>query len=107
MTRNEKALKARAGFTLLEVVIAVAIVGVALMMLLSSVNRNLDIAAKSRDAQIAALLGVPGLRGKCLPILNLRDFPTSGKKRENLKIIPASVGLYLYCPIIYQLWKRI
>ena len=44
------------GFTLLEVVIAVAIVGVALVMLLGSVNRNLDVAVKSRDAQIAALL---------------------------------------------------
>ncbi|MGI9554135.1 MAG: type IV pilus modification PilV family protein [Thermodesulfobacteriota bacterium] len=44
------------GFTLLEVIIAVAIIGVGLVMLLGSVNRNLDLASKSRDAQIAALL---------------------------------------------------
>ena len=55
MTGNEKACKKK-GFTLLEVVISVAIVGVSLMMLLSAVNRNIDIAGKSRDAQIAALL---------------------------------------------------
>ena len=56
MTRSEKACIKEKGFTLLEVVIAVAIIGVALMMLLSAVNRNLDVAGKSRDAQIAALL---------------------------------------------------
>lgn len=56
MTRNEKACIKEKGFTLLEVVISVAIIGVALMILLSAVNRNLDIAGKSRDAQIAALL---------------------------------------------------
>ena len=56
MTRNEKACFNKKGFTLLEVVIAVAIIGVSLMMLLSAVNRNLDIAGKSRDSQIAALL---------------------------------------------------
>ena len=37
-------------------IIAVAIIGVALVILLGSVNRNLDLASKSRDAQIAALL---------------------------------------------------
>ena len=70
MTRNEKSPDHSGGFTLLEVVIAVAIVGVALMMLLSSVNRNLDIAAKSRDAQIAALLAQ-----QMLTDIELEGFP--------------------------------
>lgn len=56
MTRNDKACIKEKGFTLLEVVVSVAIIGVALMILLSAVNRNLDIAGKSRDSQIAALL---------------------------------------------------
>jgi len=56
LTRNDKACIKEKGFTLLEVVVSVAIIGVALMILLSAVNRNLDIAGKSRDSQIAALL---------------------------------------------------
>ena len=83
MTRNEKALKARAGFTLLEVVIAVAIVGVALMMLLSSVNRNLDIAAKSRDAQIAALLAQ-----QMLTDIELEGFPDIREEEGEFKNHP-------------------
>lgn len=44
------------GFTLLEVVIAVALIGTAMVMLLGSVNNNINLASKSRDTQIAALL---------------------------------------------------
>lgn len=44
------------GFTLLEVVIAVAIMGTALVVLIGSVNRNLDITIKSRNMQIASTL---------------------------------------------------
>jgi len=44
------------GFTLLEVVIAVAIMGTALVVLIGSVNRNLDISIKSRNMQIASTL---------------------------------------------------
>ena len=70
MTRNNKSYLHSGGFTLLEVVIAVAIIGVAMMMLLSSVNRNLDLAAKSRDAQIAALLAQ-----EMLTDIELEGFP--------------------------------
>lgn len=69
MTRNDLYRKEK-GFTLLEVVISVAIIGVALMILLSAVNRNLDIAAKSRDAQIAALLAQ-----QMLTDIELEGFP--------------------------------
>jgi len=69
LTRNEACKKER-GFTLLEVVISVAIIGVALMILLSAVNRNLDIAGKSRDAQIAALLAQ-----QMLTDIELEGFP--------------------------------
>ncbi len=68
--RNKQSFTKERGFTLLEVVISVAILGVALMMLLSSVNRNIDIAGKSRDAQIAALLAQ-----QMLTDIELEGFP--------------------------------
>lgn len=44
------------GFTLLEVVIAVAIMGTALVVLISSVNRNLDLSIEAKNMQIASTL---------------------------------------------------
>ena len=44
------------GFTLLEVIVAVALIGVSLSMLLGIVNRDIDLASKARDAQIASNL---------------------------------------------------
>lgn len=44
------------GFTLLEVVIAVAIMGTALVVLIGSVNRNLDLSIKAKNMQIASTL---------------------------------------------------
>lgn len=41
------------GFTLLEVIIAVAIMGASMAILLGSVNRNLVIASKSKNQSIA------------------------------------------------------
>jgi len=70
LRRNKQSFTKERGFTLLEVVISVAILGVALMMLLSSVNRNIDIAGKSRDAQIAALLAQ-----QMLTDIELEGFP--------------------------------
>ena len=97
MTGNEKACKKK-GFTLLEVVISVAIVGVSLMMLLSAVNRNIDIAGKSRDAQIAALLAQ-----KMLTNIELEGFPQvreeEGEFQDNpgfnwfLSVLPYNLSL--------------
>lgn len=44
------------GFTLLEVVIAVAIMGTALVVLVGSVNRNLDLTIKAKNMQTASIL---------------------------------------------------
>jgi type II secretion system protein I len=41
------------GFTLLEVIIAVAIMGASMAILLGSVNRNLVVASKSKNQSIA------------------------------------------------------
>lgn len=97
MTGNEKACKKK-GFTLLEVVISVAIVGVSLMMLLSAVNRNIDIAGKSRDAQIAALLAQ-----QMLTNIELEGFPQvreeEGEFQDNpgfnwfLSVLPYNLSL--------------
>ena len=83
MISNKISCSGKRGFTLLEVVIAVAIVGVALMMLLSSVNRNLDIAAKSRDAQIAALLAQ-----QMLTDIELEGFPDIREEEGDFENYP-------------------
>lgn len=46
----------KSGFTLLEVVIAVAIMGTALVILVGSVNRNLDLSIEAKNMQIASTL---------------------------------------------------
>lgn len=46
----------KSGFTLLEVVIAVAIMGTALVILIGSVNRNLDLSIEAQNMQIASTL---------------------------------------------------
>ena len=46
----------RSGFTLLEVLIAVVILGSSLAVLLSSVNRNLILASDSKNLSIARML---------------------------------------------------
>jgi general secretion pathway protein I len=58
------AAPAQAGFTLLEVVIAVAILGVSLTVLLQSQAASLDNAGRSRDLTVATLLA----RGKMIDI---------------------------------------
>jgi prepilin-type N-terminal cleavage/methylation domain-containing protein len=46
----------RAGFTLLEVIIAVAIIGSSLAILLGAVNKNLILASQSKNLSIASFL---------------------------------------------------
>lgn len=47
---------ARSGFTLLEVIIAVAIIGSSLAILLGAVNKNLILASQSKNLSIASFL---------------------------------------------------
>ena len=79
-------------------VIAVAIVGIALMMLLGSVNRNLDVASKSKDAQTAALIAQ-----EMISIIELEGVPNvrdeNGTVDEHqgfdwyLSVAPYNIGL--------------
>lgn len=49
-------LSGKAGFTLLEVIIAVAIIGSSLAILLGAVNKNLILASQSKNITIASFL---------------------------------------------------
>lgn len=51
-----KRAKSNNGFTLLEVLVAVAILGAGLTVLLGAVNRNLIMASQSKNLSIAGLL---------------------------------------------------
>ena len=62
--RRQSRPAAQAGFTLLEVVIAVAILGVSLTVLLQSQAASLNNAGRSRDLTVATLLA----RGKMIDI---------------------------------------
>lgn len=53
---RREAADARSGFTLLEVIIAVAIVGSSLAILLGAVNKNLILASQSKNLSIASFL---------------------------------------------------
>ena len=56
MTKMENLAFRQSGFTLLEVLIAVAILGAALTILIGSVNKNLIIASQSKNLTIASNL---------------------------------------------------
>ena len=70
MFKTNSAISKQFGFTLLEVLVAVAIIGTALVMLLGSVNGNLVIASKVRDVQIAS-----NLAQKILTEIDLEGYP--------------------------------
>ena len=53
---NSGAQTRNAGFTLLEVIIAVAIIGSSLAILLGAVNKNLLLASQSKNLSIASFL---------------------------------------------------
>jgi len=54
--RRLRAASGKSGFTLLEVIIAVAIIGSSLAILLGAVNKNLLLASQSKNITIASFL---------------------------------------------------
>ena len=62
-SRRARALSGRGGFTLLEVLVAVTVLGVALVALLGLHARNVRLAAEERELTIAGLLA-SGLAAK-------------------------------------------
>lgn len=70
MFKTNSNISNQPGFTLLEVLVAVAIIGIALVMLLGNVNGNLVMASKTRDLQIAS-----NLAQKKLTEIDLEGYP--------------------------------
>jgi type II secretion system protein I len=71
------------GFTLLEVIIAVAIMGASMAILLGSVNRNLVVASKSKNQSIAY-----SLAQQKLGEIELQGYPQVGLDQGTFEEFP-------------------
>jgi type II secretion system protein I len=71
------------GFTLLEVIIAVAIMGASMAILLGSVNRNLVVASKSKNQSIAY-----SLAQQKLGEIELQGYPQVGRDQGTFEEFP-------------------
>ncbi len=71
------------GFTLLEVIIAVAIMGAALAILLGAVNRNLVQASKSKNQSIAQALAQQKMTE-----IELEGYPEVGQEQGTFEEFP-------------------
>jgi general secretion pathway protein I len=86
--------KAPLGFTLLEVLVAVAILGSALAVLLSAVNRNLIIASDSKNLAIAGMLAQ-----KKLSEIELEGFPEPRREQGEFEEAPGFTWQLSVIPI--------
>jgi len=77
------ALSGKAGFTLLEVIIAVAIIGSSLAILLGAVNKNLVLASQSKNITIASFLA----QRKMVEI-EVEGFPEIGNQEGSFEELP-------------------
>lgn len=80
------------GFTLLEVIIAVAIMGASLAILLGSVNRNLVLASQSKNQSIASALAQQKI-GE----IELEGYPQIGEQQGAFDEFP---GFYWYLRVL-------
>jgi len=71
------------GFTLLEVLVAVVILGTALAVLLAAVNRNLVLASKSKNLTIAGILAQ-----KKITEVELEGFPEIREQQGEFEEAP-------------------
>jgi general secretion pathway protein I len=71
------------GFTLLEVLVAVVILGTALAVLLAAVNKNLILASKSKNLTIAGILAQ-----KKLTEIELEGFPEIREEKGEFEEAP-------------------
>ncbi len=86
--------KSSLGFTLLEVLVAVAILGSTLAVLLSAVNRNLIIASDSKNLAIAGMLAQ-----KKLSEIELEGFPEPRRERGEFEEAPGFTWQLSVTPI--------
>ncbi len=82
--------KSHTGFTLLEVLIAVAILGSAFAVILGAVNRSLVIASESKNLAIAEALVQTKLSES-----SWKGFPRRERKKGNSLRHPGLNGLFL------------
>jgi general secretion pathway protein I len=82
------------GFTLLEVLVAVAILGAALTVLIGSVNKNLMLASQSKDLVIAGALAQ-----RKLSEIELQGFPEEGEKSGEFEESPGYVWYMSVTPL--------
>lgn len=68
------------GFTLLEVIVAVGLIGLSLSIILGIVNRDIDMAAKARNAQIAS-----NLAQNIITEIELEGYPGVGEDSGNFE----------------------
>jgi len=80
------------GFTLLEVIIAVAIMGASLAILLGAVNRNLVLASQSKNQSIAQTLAQQKITE-----IELEGYPEVGQEQGAFEEFP---GFYWYVNIL-------
>ena len=73
--RSGKSSTGTRGFTLLEVIIAVAIIGSSLAILLGAVNKNLVLASQSKNLSIASFLAQ-----KKLGEIEIEGYPDIGSQ---------------------------
>jgi general secretion pathway protein I len=71
------------GFTLLEVLVAVAILGAGLVVLLGAVNRNLIMASQSKNLSIAGLLAQ-----RKLAEIELEGYPEIRQEQGQFEEVP-------------------
>lgn len=83
LSGSKQTPKTPLGFTLLEVLVAVAILGSALAVLLSAVNRNLIIASDSKNLAIAGMLAQ-----KKLSEIELEGFPEPRREQGEFEEAP-------------------
>lgn len=76
-------LKGSGGFTLLEVLVAVAILGASLAVLLSAVNKGLDLGFKSKNMIIAS-----SLAQRRLAEIELEGYPEPGETSGGFEDAP-------------------
>lgn len=85
-------LSSQKGFTLLEVIIAVAIMGAALAILLGSVNRNLMQASLSKNQSIAQTLAQQKMSE-----IELDGYPQVGEEQGPFEEFP---GFYWFVRVL-------
>ena len=89
---RQSSRSAQRGFTLLEVLIAVAIMGASLAILLGSVNRNLVLASQSKNQTIAA-----SLAQQKIGEIELEGYPQIGEQQGAFEEFP---GFYWYLRVL-------